>query len=383
MRICLYTETALPVLGGQEMVVDALAREFLALGHEPVVLAPSPRHIPAADHELPYPVVRHPRFVSTRHFMEWYKHWLQRAHRQYRFDLLHCHSIYPCGYLAMLCEGQLGIPTVITSHGGDVHIEGRRLSKPGFPFRYGRSIAAADALIAISKFTYDGYLRLCPSARNIVSIPNGVDLEPFAHDESRPSGLDSQVQSGEYFLFIGRLHPRKGVDILLDAMSHIPAQQRTKLVIAGDGDQRAALEAQSMRLGLAKHVHFLGSARGAAKVWLLQNALFTVTPSRVWEAFGLVVLESYAAGRGVIATTLPGMMDLIEPGRTGLLVPPDAPTALANAIKALSANPAKTRQFGDRARELAQDFSWRSIASRHLQLYNQLAAAPVTIRRAA
>ena len=238
MRICLYTETALPVLGGQEMVVDALAREYLALGHEPVVLAPSPRRVLVADHEFPYPVVRHPRFVSTRHFMEWYKHWLLRAQRQHRFDLLHCHSIYPCGYLATLCEGQLGIPTVITSHGGDVHIEGRRLSKPGLPSRYGRSIAAADALIAISKFTHDGYLRLCPTARNIVSIPNGVDLEPFAHDVARPAGLAASIQTGEYFLFIGRLHPRKGVDVLLDALSHVPARQRAKLVIAGDGDER-------------------------------------------------------------------------------------------------------------------------------------------------
>ena len=100
MRVCMYTDTALPLLGGQEMVIDALCKQYIALGHEPTVLAPPPRHLSTADHEFPYPVIRHPRFISTRHFVDWYKHWLERAHRRNRFDILHCHSIYPCGYLA-------------------------------------------------------------------------------------------------------------------------------------------------------------------------------------------------------------------------------------------------------------------------------------------
>ncbi len=376
MRVCMYTDTALPLLGGQEMVIDALARQFIALGHQPTVLAPPPRHLSIADDEFPYPVIRHPRFISSRHFVDWYKHWLERAHRRNQFDILHCHSIYPCGYLAALCQGNLGIPTVITSHGGDVHTTGRRLSKPGLPPRYARSIAAADALIAISRFTHDGYLKLCPTARNIVSIPNGVHLEPFAHQAPRPAELDRAVTAGEYFLFIGRLHNRKGVDVLLEALAQLPPQRRAMLVIAGDGDERAPLEAQCARLKLTSHVRFVGSARGTAKTWLLQNARFVVTPSRTWEAFGLVVLESYAAGRGVITTMLPGMMDLVEPERTGLLVPPESPTALAQAIDTLVADEAMARRFGERAHRVAQNFGWRTIAERHLELYQSLTAAP-------
>ena len=348
MRICLYTETALPTIGGQEMVVDALARQFLSLGHEPIVLAPPARRMTMSDGEFPYPVARHPRFVSTRHFMDWYKHWLVRAHRQHRFDILHCHSIYPCGYLAALCEGRLGIPTVITSHGGDVHIEGRRLKKPGLPARYATSIAAADALISISSFTHDGLLRLCPRARNIVSIPNGVHLEPFGQTVSRPSELDRSIRAGDFFLFIGRLHRRKGVDVLLDAMSQLPADDAATLVIAGVGDERGPLEVQCARLGLGPRVKFVGSAQGAMKIWLLENARFVVAPSRTWEAFGLVVLEAYAAGCAVIATMLSGMQELVEPGGTGLLVPPESPEALAAAIAALAADPGLARAYGER-----------------------------------
>ena len=71
MRICLYTDTALPKMGGQEMVVDALAKQFLALGHQPVVFAPRPRKLSIRGETYPYEVVRHPRFYSTQYFIAW------------------------------------------------------------------------------------------------------------------------------------------------------------------------------------------------------------------------------------------------------------------------------------------------------------------------
>lgn len=103
MRICLYTETALPKIGGQEMVVDALARQFQTLGHHVVLFTQPPRRpLQTNDETLPYPVVRHPRFLSTRRLVGWYRLWLERLHRRERFDVLHCHSTHPCGYLAVL-----------------------------------------------------------------------------------------------------------------------------------------------------------------------------------------------------------------------------------------------------------------------------------------
>ena len=184
--------------------------------------------------------------------MEWYKHWLGRAHRQYRFDVLHCHSIYPCGYLAALCQGSLGIPTVITSHGGDVHLTGHRLSKPGMPARYARSIAAADALISISRFTYDGFLQLCPTAQNIVSIPNGVHLEPFQHQVTRPEQLDRKVQRANTSCSSAGCTSAKEWTSCSMHWPSFPARRRGLLVVAGDGDERASLEAQCVQLKLTK-----------------------------------------------------------------------------------------------------------------------------------
>ena len=73
VRVCFYTESALPLMGGQELVIDALARQFIELGNQVVVLAPHPgRARPLPDPDLPYDVVRHPRFISTRRCLGWY-----------------------------------------------------------------------------------------------------------------------------------------------------------------------------------------------------------------------------------------------------------------------------------------------------------------------
>jgi glycosyltransferase involved in cell wall biosynthesis len=114
MRICLYTETALPKMGGHEMGLDALARQFLNMGHEPVVLAPLPRlPLRPNDSTLPYPVIRHLRFFSTRYLVSWYRWFICRLHRQLEFDVLHCHGIYPPAYLVALSRDTLKIPVVV------------------------------------------------------------------------------------------------------------------------------------------------------------------------------------------------------------------------------------------------------------------------------
>ncbi|MFO0865689.1 MAG: glycosyltransferase family 4 protein [Gemmataceae bacterium] len=381
MRICLYTETALPKIGGQEFVVDALARQFLALGHEPTVLAPHPRlPLRADDGKLPYPVIRHPRFFSTRLFVSWYRWFLTRAHRKHRFDIVHCHSIYPQGWLAGLAKAKLGVPIAITSHGGDVNPHSHRANKRSMLPRYAEACKQADALIAISRFTEDGYRRLCPDHPRILRIPNGVDYEKFTVPAPRPEGLEPRIQPRGYAFFLGRLRKRKAVDVLLDAYARLPAGS-LPLVIAGDGEDRPGLEEQAKQLGLADRVIFLGGVGMPLKAYLYQNALFTTVPSRDWEAFGLVVLESFASSTPVIATTLAGLVDLIRPGETGLTVPPEDAASLSEAMARLSADPAKTIRMGEAATRFAADFAWSEVAKRHIELFEMLRAASPTAPR--
>ncbi len=373
MRICLYTHTALPEMGGQELVVDALARQFMACGHEAVVLAPWPRgRWRLGDKSLPYPVRRHPSFYSTRRFVDWYRWWLARAHRRYCFDVVHCHSVYPDGYIAARCASVADLPVVMTSHGGDVTPSCPVLRKPGLPGRYLVALNRADAVVAISRFTEERMRQLCPGLRRVERIPNGVDAARFAAAVQRPAGLDPAIRAGEYLLFLGRLDRRKGVDVLLEAFSTAGAGNDVCLVIAGAGRERSALENRAAGLGIDGRVRFFGRAQGTAKTWLLQNALCTVMPTRTWEAFPLVLLESYASGTPVIGTRVPGLDELIEPGRTGILVPPESAPELAEAVGRVVADREATDRLSHQARRVAQDYDWRSIARRHLALFEDL-----------
>jgi teichuronic acid biosynthesis glycosyltransferase TuaC len=374
MKICLYTETALPTVGGQELVVDALAKEFTNQGHDVVVLAPRPRRgLVADDGRLPYRIVRHRRFVSTWRLMDWYQNPLIKLHQQFPFDVLHCHSVHPCGYLGALCCDRLDAKLVLTSHGGDVREGGRRILKPGARSRSIAALQRADAVVAISRFTLQALRGLEPSS-NFVEIQNGVDLSPFDSPVERPPELDPRIQPGKYVLFLGRLHSRKGVDILLEAWAASRAKSDSSLMlaIAGEGPEREALTNQARQLGILANVTFLGRVAGASKTWLLQNARSGCMPSRDWEAFPLVMMEMFAAGKPMIGSRIRGLEDLITPGRTGWLVAPESPLELAAALDQMWADDRTLRNYGAHARRTALEHGWPSIAGRHLALYESI-----------
>jgi 1,4-alpha-glucan branching enzyme len=379
MRICLYTNTALPKIGGQEIVVDALARQFLALGHEPVVLAPwrgSQGPFDAAS--VPYPVVWHPRFLSTHWFVSRYGHWMAKLHRTHGFDVIHCHGTYPAGYVGASCKAVRHLPLVITSHGDDLAPGGLYDRKPELRGRYRLALERADAAVAISNYTVGMLREACADLRRIAPIPNGVEVEQFAVPVPRPANLAPSIRAGSYLLFLGRLDPRKGIDVLLEAMvvlrgrDHESMVPGLDLVVAGRGPEGPALQSLSARLGLARQVHFVGQTAGQQKLWLLQNGLCTIVPSRTWEAFGVVVVESLAAGRPVIASQLPGLADLIDHERTGLLVPPESPQKLAEAIRQMALDPRRADDWGHAARRFVQAYDWRNVAQRHLDLFAEL-----------
>ena len=380
MRICLYTESALPMMGGQELVVDALARQFIAFGHKAIVLAPQPRSpLRPNDDSLPYPVVRHPRFISTQRFLGWYGRYLGKLHRRYKFDLIHCHSVYPTGYIAARCNAIAKIPVAITSHCGDVDYSSRLLKKPRLPHRFSIALQRVAAAIAISRFVEKRFRELCLGVRRIERIPNGVDVNRFAHPVPRPTALNPAILDGRYLLFLGSFNHRKGVDLLLNAfaISEIPSD--FQLVIAGEGPLEQELKQQAISLGLEDRVHFVGRVEGDIKTYLLQQAYCTVMPSRISEGFPLVILETFAAGRPLIGTRIPGIADAVSPDRTGILVMPDSPMDLGRAITAACHDPAQIEQLGRQARHVAEGYDWSAVAIEHLTLFEDLIGSPSSI----
>jgi glycosyltransferase involved in cell wall biosynthesis len=376
VRICLYTNTAFPKRGGQELVVDALARGLIEAGEQAVVLAPRPGFFsPPDDSRSAYPVLRHPRFISTRRGVEAYGWFLRRCFKKTRFDVLHCHGVYPVGYLGALSRRSTGIPMVITDHAYPFKDGKPRDPKPSTRDRHLHALESADALVAISATIHENYLRLLPGARRIVRIPHGVATDELRRPVARPPDLGPEARPGEYALFLGRWKHQKGVDLLLRSIAMMQAGGPSLVVIAGEGPEGPALKKLSARLGLAGRAMFVGWVSGEKKAYLLQNAGCLVVPSRWAESFGLVAIESFAAGRPVVATAVPGLRELIRDGANGTLVEPESPAALSRALVEMFADPRRQEALGAAGRKVAEGHDSARVIERHVELYREIAGA--------
>ncbi|MDQ1080475.1 glycosyltransferase [Pseudoroseomonas cervicalis] len=145
-------------------------------------------------------------------------------------------------------------------------------------------------------------------------------------------------------LAMGRLHRNKGFDTLLRALPHVPGAH---LALAGEGPERATLEALARELGVAERVHFLGWRQDAGA--LLAACDVFVCSSR-HEPLGNIVLEAWSAARPVVAIAAQGPSELIREGETGLLVPQEAPEALGQAIAGLLAAPQRRAALAEAGR---------------------------------
>jgi glycosyltransferase involved in cell wall biosynthesis len=383
MRICLYTETALPTIGEQELAVDALASQFRANGHEVVVLTlRGGRGARLEDAARGYPVVRHPQFISQRFLLGYYRRYLDAVYREYAFNVLHCHNVYPAGYVATLWGASQDVPIVLTSHVRDIAPTNPLLRKRHVPLRVSEVLSQAHAVIAINKSMHQRCHVLGADRARITRIPSGVDFQRYATTVPRPEWLNGMIRPGRYFLFLGRLAPPAGVDLLIAAYRSLIERCGVHLVIAGAGKEAKTLAAKVAREQLSRRVHFVGAVAGDDKTYLLQNALCTVVPSRAAEDTSLTVLESYAAGVPVIATQVPGLEESIRRRVTGLLVPAESPADLTDALAYLAADRARAHAWGLAAQRLTQKFDWRRIAQQHLELYASLSCSS-TRRRAA
>ncbi len=122
--MCLFTPSFLPDIGGMEIVLDKLARQFQLMGHIPVVIAQRSRYKNETP-QLPYDCVYYSRPRSAVWLLQYVKHVLIREHRKFQFDIIHSHLAYPNGYISVKLKPQLAVPVIITSHKGDIIPESR------------------------------------------------------------------------------------------------------------------------------------------------------------------------------------------------------------------------------------------------------------------
>ena len=299
-----------------------------------------------------------------------------RLLRRGRYHLVQSHTSVG-GLVARVACWAARVPVVWTVHGLGAH--------PGHaPWKRAllRVVEAmldrvTDHYVAVSEDLRDeGVRRGIYRPERVTVIPNGLEItSPPSDTEGR--ALRRELGLAEGCPVIGtvtRLEPQKAIDVFLHAAARVKVRApEVAVLIAGDGPQRAELEALARHLGLGSAVRFLGWRSDALRV-LAALDLFCM--SSRWEGCPMVLLEAMAAQRPVVATDIGGVREIVVQGETGLLVPAGDAAAFAEASLRLLASPAERQRMGEAGRLRMQSrFSLEKMVTAYASLYRGLAAA--------
>jgi glycosyltransferase involved in cell wall biosynthesis len=274
----------------------------------------------------------------------------------------------------VLAAKRLGLPSVITMHGGDVYVNPEQ--GYDFPTRwYVRpvlhwTLRQAGALTAITEDCRQHALRAGAPAEHIRLVFNGTDLRRFSPGEN-----GAARSFGPNMIFACRqLFPRKGIRFLLEAGAQLKPQfPDLKIVLAGDGFERPALAQLANELGIGADVTFLGWVPNADLPPYYRAAAVSVIPS-LEEGFGIPAAEAMGCEVPVVASDAGGLPEVVENGVTGLVVPRGDSAALAGAIGSLLGDPERRRKMGQAGRERAlRLFDWDRSAEQFEELYREVA----------
>ena len=287
-----------------------------------------------------------------------------------RFDVVHAHMFGSNVWgtvLGKLCS----IPVIIAhehnwSYTGEL---GRRMIDRHVIARY------ATRFVAVSESNRTRMIELegIPADKVLV-LPTAY----IPHRVTSPTDIRAELGLAPDARVIGvaaTLRVEKALEVMITAVGDVVEQfPDAHLVIAGDGPRRGALETQAAEMGLTGHVHFLGERRDVTPI--LQTVDVGALSSD-WEGMPLFVLECMTTGTPVVATNVGGLPELVEDDRTGLLVPPRDPAALARAIIALLADPERGQRLAGAAAERMHSYTIDAVAERFAALYEQLVSETV------
>jgi D-inositol-3-phosphate glycosyltransferase len=293
------------------------------------------------------------------------------------YDLVHSHY-WLSGWVGQTLKTAWGVPHVIMFHTlGEVknrhhlderepdhRIDGERLVAHGVD----RVICASEGEREMISALYG-----VPSQR-ITVVPCGVDTEVFRPLDRESTRRDLGLPPKErVVLFVGRIEPLKGIDLLLRAVSHLDGRFRV-LVIGGDSQdvaRKSELSALAAELRIAGKVTFLDAVPHEALPLYYNAADVCVVPS-YYESFGLVAVEAMACGVPVIASRVGGLKETVQDGKTGYLVPWLCPEPFAERLDLLLTNEPLRQSLGREARPAAERYHWSEVAARVEDVYHDI-----------
>jgi len=291
-----------------------------------------------------------------------------RLIRRLRPDIVHTHSS-KAGFIGRMAARLAGVPRILYTPHGHV-FQGYFSSPVTRSFVVLERLAArwTDRIITLTDAEADQHLALgIGRPGQFVTIPSGIDLD--AAMAAAPTRL---VPDGPAIGTVARLVPIKGHAYLLDAAPEVLRQYpAARFVLVGDGETRAALEAQARRLGVGDRVLFTGYRDDVPS--LLAGMDLVVLPS-LNEGMGRVLVTAMALGKPIVATRVGGVPELLADGAAGRLVPPGDAAALADAVCALLRDPDQAAALGEAGRRRVGRYSAQAMVESLAQVYRDVTA---------
>ncbi len=355
MRIVQLANFYGPCSGGLRIALHHLGAGYVAGGHEVVLVVPGPRRtdevMSSGVRRITLPAAKVPWTGGYRAVDPWRVQGLLRLLRPDRIEVSDRLTLRGMGRWA----ASRGVPSVVISHERlDRLLHQFLLPDPAArrlaDWANRRMAASYDTVVCTTRFARAEFDRI--GSRNVVQVPLGVDLAMFAPSR-RDTALRAELarRADALLVHCGRLSPEKHVERSVDTIAELhESGRRVRLVIAGDGPRRAALQRRAAGLP----VTFLGFVPGRGEVaTLLATSDVSIAPGP-HETFGLAALEALASGTPVVVSRSSALREIIHPN-CGAAVADHAP-AFAGAVTQLLDAPEQSRRAAARAR--AEEFTW-------------------------
>ena len=365
MKICLVSPYDWEVQGGVNNHIRHLAEQFIERGHQVHIVAAGTK--PTTSELCPITTIGRPIPLRVSGSVARLTLSLRLAGKVRRlleeedFDIVHMHEPFmpnlPIQFLRYSTAVNVG-----TWHAARdsnvVYLYGRRLIK--------RWASKLDGKIAVSQAAVKHVNKYFPGYYNI--IPNGVDIEHF---EADAPPLPEFMDGKRNVLFVGRPEKRKGLKFLIRAFVGVQrALPDTRLIVVGAGNfdryERAVANARLQNVRFRSNVPFdeLPRYHHSSHVFCAPNTGF--------ESQGIVLLEAMAAGMPIVASNIDGLAGVVTHGVEGLLVRPEDPQALADALIELLRDPDRSAAMGARGHERSQFYAWDRVGQQVLSYYERL-----------
>lgn len=378
MRIAIVASDYAPTVGGVQTAVRNIAHHAALMGHCVKILSYQPGpDVPATAmvdgiivHRFPWG--RRPLFTlplrALRTLID-----MALVLRAFQPEVVYVHFLSINALYVLLLHYILHFRLIVSARGND--IQGIPLRSRGQRWMLAHLFARADAILFCSSYVQRDaapYLRHAAPQAFVGVVGDGFNADEF---EGKPP---YQFPS-PYLLGMGRLVHKKGFDLLIRAFAKIsPDFPHLHLMLAGDGEERQALERLVDELHLREQVHLLGFPDRKTSIALFLGCEFFVLSSRI-EPFGIVVVEAMAAHKAVLATKSGGVVDLVQPGVNGALVEPTA-DALADGMREWLLHPKTTRTLGEQAATTITQHTWVAVTEQFLQVFEEVRSGRYSAR---